>query len=894
MNKGIWQSDWFAGLVITLTFVLFANSHFISSIEQSAYDFGVRASNKKPSNKIAIIAIDDNSISNIGRWPWPRDQHALLLNMLSKANTSVIGQTIFFTEPQRDPGLQNINELLDFYNNSNIPSIITDLKKLNALLNSNASTINKLSSKQRKQLKELITFLKQSQLANNSGNDLAVLKNSLIRAEQSLNTDRVLAQAIDKAGNVVLAMPFHLGPQLGKPDRPLPDYVTKNALNKAVGMSHAAENGFLPLTSYKATSPIVELGKYALAIGNLTTTPDSDGGIRHEALVVDHYGTYYPSLALTIAAKGLNLDLSDILVRLGEGVKVGNLDIRTDESLQMHTFFYNDKENGLPAFQVDSFYDVISGKIPLEKYNDKIVLVGATALGVGDTLVTPIKPSMSPVEALAHSVSSILKQDFFIVPEWAIFAQVGLILFIALYLIFVLPRLKSIMAFVITSTLTLGMLLTHYVLMTQQHLWVELMLPVLMLLTGHVLLTTKHFLLAERGKLLSDFESAESNRMLGLSFQGQGQLDMAFEKFRKIPLDKPVMELLYNLALDYERKRQFNKATSVYTYISDFDSKFKDINQRLTRTKAMEETVVLGGANASSTGGSLVLEGAGLQKPMLGRYEVEKELGKGAMGSVYLGKDPKISRIVAIKTMALSQEFEEDELQDVKNRFFREAETAGRLSHPNIVTIYDAGEEHDLAYIAMEFIKGSDLAEHTKPDNLLPLLKVISIIARSADALDYAHQQNVVHRDIKPANIMYEDASDLLKITDFGIARITDSSKTKTGMVLGTPSYMSPEQLAGKRVDGRSDLFSLGVMLFQLATGELPFQADSMATLMYKIANEPHPDPSSIRKGLPRCITIIINRAMAKNIDKRYQKASQMASDLRKCAQITMKAAQKK
>ena len=148
--------------------------------------------------------------------------------------------------------------------------------------------------------------------------------------------------------------------------------------------------------------------------------------------------------------------------------------------------------------------------------------------------------------------------------------------------------------------------------------------------------------------------------------------------------------------------------------------------------------------------------GGGVEKPMLGRYQVEKELGKGAMGVVYLGKDPKIGRVVAIKTMALSQEFEADELKDVKERFFREAETAGRLTHPNIVTIYDAGEEHDLAYIAMEFLKGKDLTPYIKPGNLLPLPKVLSIVARVADALAYAHKKNVVHRDIKPANIMYE------------------------------------------------------------------------------------------------------------------------------------------
>ena len=381
-----------------------------------------------------------------------------------------------------------------------------------------------------------------------------------------------------------------------------------------------------------------------------------------------------------------------------------------------------------------------------------------------------------------------------------------------------------------------------------------------------------------------DAESAESNRMLGLSLQGQGQLDAAFEKFRRLPKSEEKLELLYNLALDFERKRLFNKAASVYQMVQEINPKFRDVQERTERAIAMDQSVILG-ASSKSTGG-LKLDKEGIEKPMLGRYAVEKELGKGAMGAVYLGKDPKISRIVAIKTMALSQEFEEDELQEVKTRFFREAETAGRLSHPNIVTIFDAGEEHDLAYIAMEFLKGHDMTRYGKADNLLPINTVMDIIRRAAEALHYAHKQNVVHRDIKPANIMYEPDTNSLKITDFGIARITDSSKTKTGMVLGTPSYMSPEQLAGKKVDGRSDLFSLGVMMFQLITGQLPFKGDSMAALMYKIANQPHPKPDTIRPDLPRCVTVIINRAMAKDPAKRYQSGAQMSADLRKCMQI--------
>jgi eukaryotic-like serine/threonine-protein kinase len=236
---------------------------------------------------------------------------------------------------------------------------------------------------------------------------------------------------------------------------------------------------------------------------------------------------------------------------------------------------------------------------------------------------------------------------------------------------------------------------------------------------------------------------------------------------------------------------------------------------------------------------------------------------------------------VAIKTMALSQEFEADELVEVKERFFREAETAGRLSHPNIVTIYDAGEEHDLCYIAMELLKGKDLIPYTKPDSLLPVDKVVSIIARVADALGYAHKQNIVHRDIKPGNIMYEPESDAPKVTDFGIARITDSSKTKTGMVLGTPSYMSPEQLSGKKVDGRSDLFSLAVSLYQLLCGALPFVGDSMAQLMFKIANEPATDILSVRPDVPPGLVAFLDKAMTKDADQRYQTGDEFAAALR-------------
>ena len=836
-KTAFWKADWFLGLIVALVLFFASGSDLVQSLERLAYDWGVRASNHAPSPRIAVIAIDDQSIANIGRWPWSREVHAQMIVKLKQAGAKVVGYASFFFEPQIDPGLAYVQKLTELY--------------------------QALPPPQQQNLAQFYAVLGE--------------------AEDALNNDRKLAAAITEAGNVALPMLFVLGEPRGNPDKSLPDYVLKNQITKVVDRIGAQNNNIFPVPTLQAAAPLQEIAAGAAAIGHLNALPDVDGSTRTEPLVVRYYDQYFPSFSMMLAAKSLNLGPGDVEMRLGEGIKVGNLIINTDPYLQMHSYFYKDKD-GKPAFPLDSFYDVISGKIPAEKYRDKVVLIGATAAGVGTYQVTPISPAMPPVVTLAHSVSSILQEDFFVAPTWGFWVEKLAFILVALYIILLLPRLKAGMGFALSAAVLAALIATHFALMAGKLMWIQLMASAVLLVIGHILLTTKRFLVTERGKAKSDLDSAESNRMLGLAFQGQGQLDMAFDKFKKVPLDDAVMDNIYNLALDFERKRQFNKAQAVYEYMATYNPKFRDLDQKLNRAKQMSETVILGGGGGRTNASTLVLEGGAVEKPMLGRYQVEKELGKGAMGVVYLGKDPKIGRVVAIKTMALSQEFEPDELEDVKQRFFREAETAGRLNHPNIVTIYDAGEEHDLAYIAMEFLKGKDLVPQTKQGALLSLPKTLSIVARVAEALSYAHLQSVVHRDIKPANIMYDPQSDSVKVTDFGIARITDSSKTKTGMVLGTPSYMSPEQLAGKKIDGQSDLFSLGVTLYQLSCGSLPFQGDSMTQLMYKIANEPPIDILGVNPALPECVVEIINKALAKNVAERYQSGEEFAQAVRACA----------
>ncbi len=833
MKKGFWRQDWFAGMLISLVFLFLSQNELIQGLERSAYDLGVTASQRDPGEKIAIIAIDDQSLDNLGRWPWPRDMLANMINKLTAAGAGVIGNTILMSEAQTTPA--SIQDLLAYLESAGLV-------------------------KQNPKLESLLEI-----------------------ARTDLNKDLKLADSFQQAGNVILGMQFELGEPLGKPDKELPDFVQKNVILNVTGN---IEDGF-PHPVISATPPIDILGEQAAALGYISVFFDVDGGIRSEVLTADYYGSTFPSLALQIAARSLNLSVDDIQVELGKSVTLGNLHITTSPLSHMYPFFYVD-ENGAPPFSTSSFYDVYENKINPELFKDKIVLIGATAVGVGTTFVTPVSDAMSPVFILANNVASILNQNFFVVPDWAYTAEMLVYLAIALYLILLLPRLTAAMAAIISALLLLTLIGSSQFLLINKALWLQLMLPAVLLICGYLLLITKRYLVTERGKQQADEASAESNRTLGLAYQQQGQLDMAFDKFRHCPLDESILEPLYSLSLDFERKRQFNKAQSVLEHIATFNADFRDVKEKIKRNKQLQDTFIFGAPGAAASG-TMVLEGDGIEKPMLGRYEVQKELGKGAMGVVYLGKDPKINRIVAIKTMALAQEFEDDELEEVKERFFREAETAGRLVHPNIVTIYDAGEEHDLAYIAMEFLKGHDLGRYVKADKLLPIPNVIQVTILSADALSYAHEQNVVHRDIKPANIMYVPESSTIKLTDFGIARITDSSKTKTGMVLGTPSYMSPEQLSGKKVDGRSDLFSLGVMLYQMLCGTLPFTGDSMATLMFKIANDPHPDILELRPELAEKvpeIAVILNKILQKTPETRYQTGKEFATDLRRCLKI--------
>ncbi|MBI5815310.1 MAG: serine/threonine protein kinase [Nitrospinae bacterium] len=263
----------------------------------------------------------------------------------------------------------------------------------------------------------------------------------------------------------------------------------------------------------------------------------------------------------------------------------------------------------------------------------------------------------------------------------------------------------------------------------------------------------------------------------------------------------------------------------------------------------------------------------------LGRYEIMDELGRGGMGIVLKGRDPQIDRMLALKIVKI-EEADSMGAKELLERFYIEAKAAGKLNHTNIVTIYDVGEDEGKKFIAMEFIEGKDLSALISTEGAIPLPRAARIISQIADGLAYAHERGIVHRDIKPGNILLT-GNDHVKITDFGLARLQSAgSVTQTGHAVGSPSYMSPEQVQGHMVDGRSDMFSLGVLFYEAVTGKRPFEGESLTTVIFKIIKDKPAQPSAVNKSLPESVDKIIGKMMAKNPDDRYPTCRDVARDL--------------
>jgi len=819
-------------LVIFFTILVLAGTYTpgLQSVEEFSYDAFVRLlPNIETEPRSAVIAIDNTSLEKYGPWPWPRQRLAKIIKQLEKYQAGSIGFIVPLDQPQ----------------SLSLPE----------------------------------TY--QSVLEDSSPE----LREKVLALVDKLDPDAIFTDALVKSDKVILAVPYwseqagligaisnDLSMILQPMQSTAPTEFKEKFINALIATPVVKQHiGPAPVASFALSSSGAGLARMGR----------EDETVLSESLAVHLDDKYVPSFALLLAAQTVGLSQDAITVLPKRGIGFGSAMYHTDAGLNYYPRPVFDKEGEPPRIPVISVADLLTNKVDKKLLKSKATVLGFTSTKYTAPFSGPGHIQLTPAGWSALVADSLLAGTSINTPYWALGLQRGLIVLFALYLLFLPRMLRGRMGQLLSLLLAFLMLNVSLLAILVKSLWLPLTIPAIFVLVGHVLITIYHRIAQKLAAQRTEVAVAYLD--LAENLQAQGKLDLAFQNLKKCPLDASILEPLYTVALDFERRRQFSKAITVYDYISRIDVNYRDIKERRERHQAVPDATSFNGAVTGSMTATLVVNDSKVERPVLGRYRIEKELGRGAMGMVYLGKDPKIGRTVAIKTLPLTDEFESEDLEEVRSRFFVEAEAAGRLNHPNIVTIFDAGEEHDLAYIAMDYIEGESLDSFTGQDSLLPVEEVFRIGISVAEALDYAHKKNVVHRDIKPANILYNKDTDTLKVTDFGVACLIDTNKTRTGTVLGSPSYMSPEQLAGKKVDGRSDIFSLGVTLYQLFTGELPFNADSMAALAYKITNDKPKGVRRIRADLPTCLSRIINKAMEKSPKQRFSNGKTFADALRRC-----------
>ncbi|MCG5497588.1 protein kinase domain-containing protein [Ectothiorhodospira variabilis] len=697
-----------------------------------------------------------------------------------------------------------------------------------------------------------------------------------------LDTDDRLAQALTGHGRSVLAAPLAMG--AGTASVPHPDALLNVDRSARAWYDWGV---FRPL--FRPAEPpgrdlAVHWPTRALATAGLpaaTATPDRPRPLAPGIVPVEE--GYLAGFAVPLAAAVRGVAVDDIIVEPGRGLRLGEtrITLGPDRSLGVIPPRHDPRGRQVEVHRLDT---LMAGDLGNSQIQGRAVILGM-AEGAGQPLMSHAGLTLPQATWSAWATAALVEGHRVATGGWFHGAERLLILLAALYLLWLPARLHLSTTGLLISGVTVFVLLNLSIgLVLLLQWWLPVVLPALVIALGHPLLALRCWLL---DRLEGDRrEASEAWLQLGIGQQGQGHLEPAFDAYRHCRLDSDTLfAQLYQLGRDFERRRQYGRAVEVFRFLQSRHSDFRDTTQRLERLKPFvgSRQPRLGEMQRMGGGRELAVDDDSLEKPMIGRYNVERQLGRGSMGIVYLGVDPHIQRKVAIKTLALNREFEPELLEQAKWRFFREAEASGRLNHRNIVTVYDVGEEHDLAFIAMDYLQGVPLDQFTQPLTLLPITEVLEVCAQVADALDYAHQQEVIHRDIKPANVIYDQGKGLVKITDFGIASVTDHNKTRTGTILGTPAFMSPEQVAGKPVDSRTDLFSLGVMLYQMLSGQLPFTADTMAGLVYQITQTHPAEITDLRPELGPLVGVIVTKSLQKDPAKRYQTGGEMARALRGC-----------
>jgi len=811
--------DMLIGAIITVVFMTlsYIGFPFFEKMERRIYDIGIRfaGADYLSGDKITLIDIDDKSLTDLGPWPWPRHVIAEMIELLNGEGAKLIGLNIPFTEKEINEGLKEVKAFREKY-------IVYP------------------------QVTEDISF-KSWTLTN------------LDEIENRLDNDLSLVESVKKGGNIILELSIRPVGFLKNIEDRDDSFILNNILNSSNISPSFKEN----IEIKKLSSPFAELAQGAAGLGHDDLTSEDSMAGRSHPIYCSYKGDLLPSFPLRLAISYLNQKPDQVIADENQ-IKLGGRSIPLTRGEMLISFKGGDK-----TFSRFSFSDVLKDKQTQSKMKGKIIIVGFNHTE-SRRLDTPISSNMSESDFNAYIMSDIINLSPISRPSYFSFIEMFLILLVGIGASLLFPRKGQLTRLLGTAGILLLTLMAGVIMLSFMGIWFK---PVYISCCIAVIYL---YLLARGIFFYQGFvrESHEMSRLLGLNFQSQGLLDLAFDKFRKLPLDNEVKDLIYDLGLEYEKRRLIDKALTAYQYVNKGGG-FRDLDNRIPKLKTSDRSSTLGSYGMAKEA-SIVSGSETAERSMIGRYKILGELGRGSMGLVFRAQDPKINRLVAIKTIHFSDEFDEDVIQEIKERFFREAEIAGQLSHPSIVTIHDVGDDGDLTYMAMEFLEGKDLDKFINKENLLPFRKVLSLVAEIADALDFAHKANVIHRDIKPANVMLLNTGHI-KVTDFGIAKAISSSRTKTGVILGTPNYMSLEQIMGQKIDSKSDIFSLGVVFYQLITGELPFHGENLSGLLYKITQIKHPSPRDYNPKIPKVCEQIIDKSMAKDPDNRFKSAGDMA-----------------
>jgi serine/threonine-protein kinase len=807
------------GLITLLVVVLYLDNHrWLASIELGIQDTMVSlAREKQAPPEVVVVNIDDAAVKKLGAWPWDSERVGYLVGMLSEYKPKAIGLDV------------------------ELPSDLMEDPQGNLFL----------------------------------------------------------AEMIHRAGNVVLPIRFTLAED-GRFTQTAPDYVAKSSL---IVVDEAARLLDFPYPqSLNATIPYPEACKAAWGLGHVNTWQDVDGKVRRDPLVVNYEGHYYPSMALQLARAATGVNRMQVKLDPGEAVTMGPRSIPTDDG-GMLLVDYRGPAGTLASV---SAAKVLDGADDLQVLSGRVVVVGVTASGYGTTLKTSASDEFPRAEKLATVTANILSNRYITTVSLSTFLDLVILLLIGVFCGVVLPRVTLVNRMIVLVVMGFLFINVNYVLYSSLKLVTNTLYPTLEILLflafapfvkpreelGTAVLTPSKKTAIPAG-LTSD-----SGRVLAPQ-----QMSAPTVAFDQSPASAQLTRSPFPSAqTPGQRGPNVQNMDGALTLTPSFDPSPADETGNSGKTIAMDSSpglVDLGSSptasgsftSSSSSRGFTSTPGSGsfatnsgpnlADLKRLGRYEIQGVLGQGAMGMVFKGLDPAIDRLVALKTIRIGLGMNPTQTAELRERLVREAKAAGKLSHPNIVTIYDVGTEGDVDYIAMEYLEGTTLEDLIRKNTVMNFRIVAKMLYQVCSALEYAHKMGIVHRDIKPANIMVLDNFEV-KVTDFGIARFESGgmSMTQTGIAMGTPYYIAPEQLRGEAVDRRCDIFSLGVVAYEMLTRKRPFDGQNISALIYAITQTNPSPPSKLDPVIPGLFDFVIGKALAKDPRQRYQNADEMGKDL--------------